>query len=356
VWSLFRAIAIDYDGTLTTAERPEPQVLEAIAAVRREDVRVVLVTGRRVDSLLRAMPDARDHFDAIVAENAGVLVRGEHVESLAAAIPESLASALAARGVRFHRGHVLLATWAPHAVTVLDEISRLGLDVQIIRNRGALMLLPPGVTKGAGLVRALGELGVSYHNAIAVGDAENDHAMFEVSELAVAVANAVPSLQEHADVVLGRPAGEGIVELLAGPILRGDVRAVSRRLGIELGEADDGTPVMWPATPSNLLVTGPSGAGKSYVAGAIAERLVRLDYSVCVLDPEGDYEYLAGLRGTSYLGGPSPSPQLLGQLLSHRFGSVVFDTSQVSEARRGDVIREALCVIGCEREKSPWWM
>jgi hydroxymethylpyrimidine pyrophosphatase-like HAD family hydrolase len=37
------------------------------------------------------------------------------------------------------------------------------------------------------LVEALGDLGLSAHNAIAIGDAENDHALIEVAEVGVAV-------------------------------------------------------------------------------------------------------------------------------------------------------------------------
>ena len=125
------------------------------------------------------------------------------------------------------------------------------------------MLLPPGVTKGTGLFRALGELGISYHNTVAVGDAENDHALFDVSELAVAVANAVPSLIEHADVVLHGTAGDGVVELLDGPLLGGRFRALSRRLRIDLGVDDAGGPVSLPATPrtcSSSATAGPARA------------------------------------------------------------------------------------------------
>ena len=37
----FRAVAVDYDGTLTDGARPAAEVLEAIAAVRAAGLRVV---------------------------------------------------------------------------------------------------------------------------------------------------------------------------------------------------------------------------------------------------------------------------------------------------------------------------
>ena len=105
-------------------------------------------------------------------------------------------------GLRLNRGEVLLATSAENDAAVLREITGRGLDCVLLRNRGELMILPAGVSKGSGLQAALELFGLSAHNAIAVGDAENDHAMFEVAELAAAPANGVPSVREHADVVL----------------------------------------------------------------------------------------------------------------------------------------------------------
>jgi hydroxymethylpyrimidine pyrophosphatase-like HAD family hydrolase len=50
------------------------------------------------------------------------------------------------------------------------------------------MILPPGVNKASGLVAALAELGLSPHNSVEVGDAENDHAFLSLCEVSVAVA------------------------------------------------------------------------------------------------------------------------------------------------------------------------
>ena len=83
---------------------------------------------------------------------------------------------------------------------------RLGLDCQLVRNRSVLMILPAGVTKGTGLLEALAVVGLSRHNAIGLGDAENDHSLLDVCEVGVAVANAVDAIRAHADIVLTLPA------------------------------------------------------------------------------------------------------------------------------------------------------
>jgi hydroxymethylpyrimidine pyrophosphatase-like HAD family hydrolase len=136
-----------------------------------------------------------------------VLVLGDELHDLAEPVEEELASALRQQDISLRRGRVLLATDAGHAQAVLASVGTLGLDCQLVRNRGALMVLPAGVSKGTGLLAALGELGISAHNTLAVGDAENDLALLHTAEVGIAVTNAVPSLREHADLVLAAPNG-----------------------------------------------------------------------------------------------------------------------------------------------------
>ncbi len=95
--------------------------------------------------------------------------------------------ALADHGVAARAGRVLLALAGEDASTAVDVIAGPGLDCQVIRNRGAAMILPAGVTKGTGLLAALDELGLWPHNAIATGDAENDLALLRAAEVGAAV-------------------------------------------------------------------------------------------------------------------------------------------------------------------------
>src|SRR5271163_103410 len=68
----FRAIALDYDGTLTTRERPADDVLSALRETRIAGITLLLVTGRVVSDLRRDFPDVGDYFDVVVAENGAV--------------------------------------------------------------------------------------------------------------------------------------------------------------------------------------------------------------------------------------------------------------------------------------------
>jgi hypothetical protein len=97
---------------------------------------------------------------------------------------------------------------------VLEVIRNLGLERQVIFNKDAVMVLPSGVNKAFGLSAALNELGLSPHNTVGVGDAENDHSLLDFCGCGVAVANALPILKEHADFITKGDRGAGVVELI----------------------------------------------------------------------------------------------------------------------------------------------
>ena len=88
-------------------------------------------------------------------------------------------------------GRVIVSTWLPNHMAVLQAIQEMGLALHVIFNRAAVMVLPAGVNKATGLDYALRTLGLSFHEAVGIGDAENDYAFLERCECVVAVANAV---------------------------------------------------------------------------------------------------------------------------------------------------------------------
>ena len=251
-----RAVALDADGTLTDGDRLSATAIAEVDRVRDDGLVVVLVTGRIATELDAAFPGLREHFDAVVAENGAVLLLDGDVHDLTSPVDDALASALSERAVDFRRGRILLAGESANAEAVFSAVGALGLDCQIVRNRGELMVLPAGVSKGSGLLAALGELGVSAHNALAVGDAENDLALLQAAEIGVAVGNAVPSLRAHADLVLEKPGGAGVAALLAGPVLSGQQVIQPSRRRVAIGHFDDGTPATVPGSASNVLICG----------------------------------------------------------------------------------------------------
>jgi HAD superfamily hydrolase (TIGR01484 family) len=142
----------------------------------------VLVTGRELPELLELFPRI-DLFEWVVAENGALLYRpGTREErSLAPAPPEKLMRRLRDGGVApLSAGRGIIATREPYETAVLEAIRDLGLEMQVIFNKGAVMVLPAGVNKATGLSAALKEMGLSAHNAVGVGDAENDHAFLRL--------------------------------------------------------------------------------------------------------------------------------------------------------------------------------
>src|SRR5215471_12214342 len=177
-----------------------------------------------------------------------------------------------------------------------QNFSRLDLFDRVVAENGALMVLPSGVNKATGLKAALDELGLSPHNAVGVGDAENDHAFFSLCECSVAVANALPSVKEKADWVTQGDHGAGVIELCEA-LLRSDLREIEPRLqrhSILLGVRENGAEVRLQPYGVNILIAGPSGVGKSTLAGGFLERLAERGYQFCIIDPEGDYSTFEG--------------------------------------------------------------
>jgi len=355
----FCVVALDLDGTLTSAGRISAQALHAIDRVRRDGLRVVLATGRIGAELTADFPQITNHVDALVLENGAVGVIGGKSHPLSTPVDRALDAALDERGVPYRRGEVILAANGAHAPDVLELIGTLGLDCQIVRNRAELMVLPAGVTKGTGLTAVLTQLNLSAHNTIAVGDAENDLSLFGPAEIGVAVADAVPSVREHADLVLEQPDGAGVAELLAGVYLSGARRWCPPRWWVQIGTFDDQTPAKVPGSQARMVVTGPAGSGKSYLVGLLAEEWMNAGYCVLLVDPEGDHRRLEQLNRAQLIDTRDrlPEPVELVGLLQPHTGLVV-DLSALPRAAKVDYLHRLRPVVEAHREAHgfPHWV
>jgi hydroxymethylpyrimidine pyrophosphatase-like HAD family hydrolase len=295
----YLALAIDYDGTAASEGRLSDAALSAIERLRTSGRRVVLVTGRRVDDLLRVLPRSA-LFDLIVAENGAVIYDPQSREEvpLAAPLPALFAERLRERGVApLEQGAVVVATRDPYGGVMLEVIRELGLEVHVIFNRGAVMALPAGINKATGLDVAVRRLGMSRHEVVGIGDAENDHSLLEYGECGVAVANAVDSLKEIAAFVTRGANGTGVAELI-DELIENDLHRMEGKLErhlVMVGKRPDGPEVRIPPYGRNLLIAGPSGTGKSTLTAGLIERLIDKAYQVCIIDPEGDYSTLQAL-------------------------------------------------------------
>src|SRR5437763_3011926 len=211
----YQALATDYDGTLAHQGTVSAKTLAAIHRLRASGKKLVLVTGRRLEELKQVFPDI-GLCDFVVAENGALLYwpTTGRIKVLAEPAPAAFAQELRARGVPVAVGRVIVATVEPHEMTVLQTIKSMGLELEVIFNKGSVMVLPTGVNKATGLRAGLAQLGMSTRSVIGVGDAENDHAFLAVCGCGIAVANALPALKEKADFVTAKPHGLGVTELI----------------------------------------------------------------------------------------------------------------------------------------------
>ena len=104
-------LALDYDGTIASADTLDPLVREAIAAARTRGILVLLVTGRILEELRRVAGDL--HFvDGVIAENGAVIhyPRSGRTSALAPEVPEEFLAELRRRQISFTAGQCLAAT------------------------------------------------------------------------------------------------------------------------------------------------------------------------------------------------------------------------------------------------------
>jgi hydroxymethylpyrimidine pyrophosphatase-like HAD family hydrolase len=295
----YLTLVADYDGTLADNDRISEKTAQALERLRASGRRAIMVTGRRLNDLL-AVCTCPKLFDLIVAENGAVVYDPNTRKEVVLGNPPSKAflKALRARSVTpLEVGEVIVATLEPQRAAVQDVVWELGLEAQVIGNRAAVMILPAGINKASGLEHALRKLGLSRHEAVGIGDAENDHSFLESCECAVAVANATASLKENVVFVTSSPNGAGVRELIDS-LIEDDLERVQEQIDrnqLLLGKRLDASAVRIPPYGRNILIAGPSGSGKSTLAAGLIERLIQNDYQVCIVDPEGDYGTLQEL-------------------------------------------------------------
>jgi Cof subfamily protein (haloacid dehalogenase superfamily) len=88
------------------------------------------------------------------------------------------------------------------------------LGVTYSTGYGLIELSAPGITKGTGLARLAGELGIAPADVLAVGDMPNDLSMLRWAGHGVAMANAHPAVLEVADEITAGNSQDGLALIL----------------------------------------------------------------------------------------------------------------------------------------------
>ncbi len=359
-------MAFDYDGTLAVDGRVPPEVEAALEQCRASGHMLFLVTGRRFETV--ALGGLGDLLAGIVWENGAVLTHTASGETYLpfGQLDARLLKAIEEAGIPFERGLAIAATWTPHDQALWRILSAYGGSTSIEYNKSAVMVLPPGATKGAGLERLLTLCGLSPRNLAAFGDGENDLSMLTLAEVSVAVADAVPAVIQLCDVLATAPGPQGVLEILKQYPLGGQFLDIplKRDRPILLGQTDSGTAVSIPAAHlagRNLGVFGNSATGKSWMVGLIAEGLHHEEYQVLLIDPEGDFRGLRVLpRFVSVSGDRATLPPATAvvSLLEAGGVSLVLDLSQYPVTMRNQYVADLIRALRPMRESKfrPHWI
>lgn len=263
-----RLIAVDLDGTMLNSQhRIGARTLAAIHAAMARGVQLVLATGKTRMSALDVIPQlgiaAPGVFvQGLVIHNADGSIRSS--EALDPDIVREAASFCEANDIPLtaysdvrllcREHHPSMDTLTRHGEPVAEEIgslsaaadrermnklvvfgdpahisearvaleARLGGRVTLVQAMvDGLEILPLGASKGRGLLRLLGDLGVDPANVLAIGDGENDAEMLRLAGIGVAVANAMPHAKEAADFVVASNDEDGVAEAIERFVLNG---------------------------------------------------------------------------------------------------------------------------------------
>lgn len=366
----FKVLACDLDGTLAKDGVVAPRTWDMLRQAKIAGLTLILVTGRVMDSFVNSGPFA-ELFEAIVAEDGAVVYfpKPDVVRLPFGRLSSVVIQRLEEMKIPLERGISLVATRIPYDEVILNVLQDVNIGVTIEYNRGTVMLLPPGATKGTGLSYALQELGYSPRNLVACGDAENDRSMLELAELSVAVPDAIPEIKNLADTVLPENA-EGLetsFEKLIAQLLarRGPAHRLRPERRLVLGYGKDGAPVyLDPLTlvDSRLGIFGASNSGKSWLAGLLSEELFRLGYQVCIIDPEGDYRATASSTHSLHLGVSQTSFPSMADLLNlvewHGVSMVLDLSTRALEERFAYVLEfmRALRGLRARRGRPHWFL
>jgi len=351
----FSVLALDYDGTIAQEGVLDPEVRTAIAEVRRQGITVIIASGRTLSDLQRVAGDL-GFVDAVVAENGAVLsFANGHSRLLGPPPPEFFLAELKRRRIAFSTGQCIVEADASFAQPILAVIRELELPLVLLFNRSRLMVLSQSISKATGLRAALSALRLSVHNAIAIGDAENDHDLLMTCELGVAVAWGSRALQAVAEEVLQGAGPSAVAAYIRQAARKGRLPPdrLSRR-SVTVGTTADGRAVSFPIRGYDVLITGGPQCGKSWGTGLLCEQLILQGYCVWVVDPEGDYSTLEALPGVVVIGGGEspPAPGDLEQALRHPDVSVVVDLSRVPFQLKREYLNSLLPMLASHRRST----
>lgn len=205
-------LATDLDGTFLGGGQTDRLALYSTLR-QSSNIRLAFVTGRAVESVLPLFDDPSiPRPEYVIADVGATVVHGRSLEPVQPLQQEIERRWIGARPVLERLAGVagLVPQPLPQArrcsffyedpsvaVHARERLADLSCDVILSAGR-YLDVLPPGVSKGATLLRLVAHLGLDRDRVLVAGDTLNDLSLFDHGFLGVVVGNAEPALIELA--------------------------------------------------------------------------------------------------------------------------------------------------------------
>ena len=220
-----KAVATDIDGTITNERRElNLNAVRAIRKLEKKGINVILVSSQSfliVSDLaiyLGAKGPVIGETGAVVGwPRSPVFIARWKYDSqkitrimLSLGFRASFSNPFRFSNLAFSRTEEAVAT----EEEIYNKLKEEGIvNVEVYDSGFGVHILPKGVNKGSGLLRAIKLLKINIDEVVVIGDGRNDIPMFKVAKHTYAPANADPLIKENASYVSEKKYGAAFVEL-----------------------------------------------------------------------------------------------------------------------------------------------
>ncbi|AOL16969.1 phosphoglycolate phosphatase [Sulfolobus sp. A20] len=208
-------VASDYDRTL--ASENNNFVIDSYVAEKVNEFskkyKFVVVSGREKRFIDILAPNLSP--TAWILENGALIFYGNKKYTLCDMEwnerKEKITKILDRLSVKYSVGEVII--YVNNYVNRIRDLEEVEKYATLEINRNDIMILPKGIDKGTSLIK-FKQLIKFNGKVVAIGDSENDYALFRVADIKVAVNNALPQVKQIADIITSKPNGLGVLEVL----------------------------------------------------------------------------------------------------------------------------------------------